>query len=36
MLVYNIDTGVKEILKFLRMRYIDVYNDEMGDVDITD
>jgi len=35
-LVFHIDTGVKEIFKFLRMGYIDVYNDDMGDVDIID
>ena len=33
-LVYNVDTGVKDIFNFLRMGYTDVYNDEMGDVDI--
>ena len=35
-LVYNIDTGIKELLKFLRMSFINDYNYGMGDVDIAD
>ena len=34
--VYNVDTGAKEPLKFLRMCYIKDYNHQMGDVDIAD
>ena len=34
--VYNVDTGLKENLRFLRMSYIHIYNHEMGDVDIAD
>ena len=34
--VYNVDTGIKEKMKFLRMAYINDYNNEMGDVDIAD
>ena len=30
------DTGVKEPMKFLRLSYIETYNNEMGDVDIAD
>lgn len=33
--VYNVDTGMKEKMKFLCMAYIN-YNNEMGDVDIAD
>ena len=35
-IVYNVETGMKETMKFLRMDYIDNYNMEMGDVDIAD
>ena len=34
--MYNVETGLKEVLKFLRMCYIHTYNKEMGDVDIAD
>ena len=34
--VYNVDTGAKELLKFLRMSNINDYNNQMGDVDIAD
>ena len=34
--VHNVDTSTKELLKFLRMRYINDYNHGMGDVDIAD
>ena len=33
-IVYNVDTGVKEPMKFLRLSYIETYNNEMGNVDI--
>ena len=35
-LVYNVDTGKSEILRFLRMCNIDEYNRTMGNVDIAD
>ena len=35
-LVYNVDTGLMEVLIFLRMNNIDAYNNEMGNVDLTD
>lgn len=35
-IVYNVDTGINEKMKFLRMCYIYTYNHEMGDVDIPD
>ena len=34
--VYNVDTGAKEPLQFLRMCYINDYNHQMGDVDVAD
>ena len=34
--VYNVDTGTKELLKFLQMSYINDYNHGMGDVEIAD
>jgi hypothetical protein len=34
--VYNIDTDEVEALKFLRLNYINKYNQEMGGVDIAD
>ena len=34
--VCNVDTGLKEPMKFLRLRYIQRYNQEMGDMDIAD
>ena len=35
-MVYNVDTGAKECLQFLRMSNINEYNHQMGDVDIAD
>ena len=34
--VYNVDTGLIETMKFLRMNNIDHYNYSMGDVDLSD
>ena len=34
--VFNVDTGLKESMKFLRLGHIHTYNQEMGDVDIAD
>ena len=34
--VYNVDTGAKEPLQFLRMFYINDYNHQMGGVDVAD
>ena len=34
--VYNVETGTKETLQFLRMCYINDYNHQMGDVDVAD
>ena len=34
--VYNVDTNEVEELKFLRMGFIDQYNNTMGDVDLAD
>ena len=33
-IVYNVDTGVKEPMKFFRLSYIETYSNEMGNVDI--
>ena len=33
---YNVDTGAKGPLQFLRMCYINDYNHQMGDVDAAD
>ena len=35
-LVNNIDTGLMEVLRFLRIKNIDAYNNEMGNVDLAD
>ena len=35
-MVYNVDTGKVEYLKFLRSNKIDKYNNRMGDVDVAD
>ena len=35
-LVYNVDTGKKEQLRFLRLNQINRYNNSMGEVDIAD
>ena len=35
-MVYNVDTGKVEALKFLRLNQIDKYNNGMGDVDVAD
>ena len=35
-MVYNVDTGNVEDLKFLRLNQIDKYNNGMGDVDVAD
>ena len=34
--MYNVDTGLVEKLKFLRLNEIDDYNNQMGDVDQAD
>ena len=34
--VYNVETGAKEPLQFLRMCYINDYNHQIGDVDKSD
>ena len=34
--VYNVDTGANEPLQFLRMCYINDYNHQNGNVDISD
>ena len=33
-MMYNVDTGKVEGLKFLRLNQIDNYNNGMGDVDV--
>ena len=35
-LVYNVDTGQVELINFLRLNTIDLYNEEMGNVDVAD
>ena len=35
-LVYNVDTGLMEVLRFLIMNNIDAYNNEIGNVDLSD
>jgi hypothetical protein len=34
--VYNVDTGRKEVLRFLRLNFINNYNHTMGHVDVAD
>jgi hypothetical protein len=34
--VYNVDTGKKEVLRFLRLHFIYNYNHTMGHVDVAD
>ena len=33
---YNVDSGEVEVLEFLRLKHIDKYNQEMGNVDLAD
>lgn len=35
-LVYNVDTGKSEVLRFLRLNVNDDYNNDMGHVDVSD
>ena len=35
-IVYNVETGQNEPVKFLRLDYIDNYNNTMGHVDVSD
>ena len=35
-MMYNVDTGKVEALKFLRLNKIDKYNNGMGDVNVAD
>ena len=34
--MYNVDTGMTEVLYFLRLNKNDSYNNSMGDVDLAD
>ena len=34
--VYNLDSGEFNVLKILRLKHIDKYNQEMGNMDIED
>lgn len=34
MIIFNIDTGLLELLKFLRLNNINIYNKNIGNIDI--